>query len=102
MSASTSSDALPVRTENIKQYVKRYEELHPEPKKAVPVDPSSRWFRKDQRTECIDKCKHELFQAAMEESGMKSSSEIPTETQKIIHARYAAMQSQCSNACSSL
>ena len=93
-------DALPVQTEDIKSYIRQYEKDHPN--KKVPENPSSRWFKRDSISECMDRCKYELFQEAMKESGMSSISEKPNESQRIIHSRYAALQSQCSKGCNSV
>ena len=99
MEGREASDRLPVRTENISAYVKQYEAQHPVRRSEVPGDPSKRWFQKDPVTECVDRCKYALFETAMKEAGMKNSSEKMTERQRVIHARYAALQSLCHQEC---
>ncbi len=75
---------LPVRTLDIKQYVREYESAHPNPKSEIPQDPKSRWFKKDPMTECVDACRYELFKTAEKEG---------------LHARYARLQPDCLEAC---
>jgi hypothetical protein len=80
---------------NVREYVQDYEARHPKPVSSgnVPEDPSKRWFKKDALTECIDSCRYELFKAAQ-------TDEAVTEThRRSLHARYAALQSDCSDAC---
>jgi hypothetical protein len=47
----------------------------------------------------VERCKYSLFQVALNEAGMSSVSERLTHRQRIIHARFAAMQPQCVDAC---
>jgi hypothetical protein len=75
---------LPVKTLNVKEYIKEYESLHPPRKGQVPTDPSSRWFKKDAMTECVDACRYELYKTAKEEG---------------LHERYALLQPDCISAC---
>ena len=58
---------LPVRTLDMKQYVREHESAHPNPKSEIPQDPKSRWFKKDPMTECVDACRYELFKTAEKE-----------------------------------
>jgi hypothetical protein len=94
-------EPLPVKLENVREYVKKYEAEHPKRKAEIPSDPNSRWFKKDPETECIDQCKYALFTTAMREAKMTSPSEPMSESQKLIHARYAALQSMCTEECRS-
>ena len=87
--------------EDIREYVKRYEEAHPVRESAVPTDPSKRWFRKDALTECVDKCKYALFETAMREARMARPTEPMTAAQRLGHARYAALVPMCVTECES-
>jgi hypothetical protein len=75
----------PVKTLNIKEYIKEYEARHPPIRTEVPIDPSTRWFKKDPMTECVDACRYELFTTARKEGGLQE--------------RYALLQSDCIPAC---
>lgn len=97
MTVSTQYNPLPVKTIDIKTYVKEHEAAHPPRKEgSLPRDPSSRWFKKDPITECIESCRYELFKTAESES--QNSGE---EVRRTIHARYAALQTDCIDACKS-
>lgn len=76
---------LPVNTIDVKEYVKQYEAAHKHPKSDTPTDPSSRWFKKDPLTECIDACRFELYKTAKEDGGLQE--------------RYALLQPDCVDAC---
>ena len=78
------AEPLPVRKLNIKEYVREYEQAHPQRKPDIPVDPKSRWFKKDPLTECVEACRFELFKTAEKEG---------------LHARYALLQPDCLEAC---
>lgn len=87
---------LPVKLENVEEYVKRHEAQMVKGRN-VPSDPSRRWFKKDLLTECVDRCRFELFSTAMEESGGGAFLNAPT--QRLVHSRYASLQSDCDKAC---
>ena len=106
---SSPNDALPVQLEDVNAYVKRYEAEHSLAKEnSIPLDPSSRgWFvgmrrKQDPLTECVERCKYELFKTALFESGLTESYSKNTqlnEAQRMVHSRYALLQSECSKAC---
>ena len=93
-------ESLPVKLENVADYVYRCEiENSQRDKKQVPSDPSRRWFKKDAVSECVDKCKYELYRTAMEEAGMTRDGAM-NDAQRTVHIRYALLQSECTNVCS--
>jgi len=91
---------------NIHEYIKEYERLQP-PRKAynVPTDPSKKWWfsrSSNPETECVERCKYNLYQTALSESRYDQvTSKDLTHEQRVIHARYAALQSECLDACKS-
>ena len=107
---SSLNDALPVKLEDVNAYVKRYEAEHSlgQGKGGIPSDPSSGgWFgmsrKQDPFTDCVERCKYELYKTALSESGLTTESynkNIPlNEAQRIVQSRYALLQSECSEAC---
>ena len=91
---------------DIHEYIKEYEKKHPLRKEYdVPTDPSRKWWfmrSSDPVTDCIDRCKFRLYQTALSESGvgLDANKELTYE-QRIIHARYANLQSECTEMCKS-
>ena len=82
---------------DVKEYVKQYEREHPAASaNAIPQDPSKRWFG---IAGCEDKCKFALFEEALSQAEMRSPAEPMSDTQRLIHARYASLQSRCTFAC---
>jgi hypothetical protein len=97
MTVAKSCDPLPVKTIDIKTYVREHEAAHPVRKEgSVPCDPSSRWFKKDAITECIESCRYELFKTAQSESQNRTE-----DVRRTVHARYASLQADCIDACKS-
>jgi len=87
---------------NIKEYVEQYERSHPPRPSRIPTDPSKKWWfskSNDRVEECIERCQYSLFQTALEESGMTTVSEPLTQDQRIIHARFSALQPKCVDLC---
>jgi hypothetical protein len=67
----------------------------------LPRDPKKKWWfeKGDTVSECVEKCQYNLLQTALQEAGMQSASEPLSNDQRIIHARFAALQPQCMDAC---
>jgi len=89
---------------DIHEYIKQYEKVHPPRKEYdVPTDPSKKWWfmkSSDSKTDCIDRCKYNLYRTALSESKVDPSIDKQlTYEQRVIHARYAALQSECEEVC---
>ena len=91
-------------TLDINKYVQEYERNHPPRPSHIPEDPNRKWWfkRDDELTQCVERCNYSLLQVALNEAGMSSVSEPINDLQRIIHARFAAMQPECVNACKQL
>jgi hypothetical protein len=96
-------------TINIDQYLEEYEAVHPplvRGKHDPPQDPSKKGFLHflksssiDPIMDCVEKCKFNLYQTALVESGEVSGQ--MTDIQRIVHVRFANLQNQCMDACKS-
>ena len=89
---------------DIHAYIKQYEVVNPPRKpRQVPSDPSKKWwFMKsgDADDECTERCRFNLYQTALSESGIDPSASTElTHEQRVIHLRYASMQNYCIALC---
>jgi hypothetical protein len=75
---------LPVRILDVREYIKDAQAKSLSSERQIPVNPDTRWFRRDSITKCVDRCRFELYKTAEKEG---------------LHARYAMLQPDCFEAC---